>query len=491
MKNIIKKEIFLVTLSFLLGFSVLNFTNYQGNLKADKTPILSQGIYTMAQVSDHLWSPDGTQVAYIKSPNGERFNCELWVADISPSGLINHFLVSAEAEYDGLLDWKDDWILFRIRHEFEAPASYYGRNELWKIRADGTDITQITFTYSNGIRTEWWNHVYDNRGTAFYGWFIPETDLVYFTAHDGNGWYMSFVCNDDGTDNWQHRSNPYMAFTVPLTPTGDKLLWGHASYWNAPTTLWASEVDGTDKHIIKAFSIRIWPLVLADWNTIIYHDPPPGDDIWAINMDGTIEWRVTNDNFINYWGNYNPLDEQGLLMRSNRDPDGNMHIFKIKVDGTEIEQLTGGPYMDESPILSPNGHYLSYLRLPYDFVKEGSSIPYPYELVIKNLVVHATVDFNPETLNQKSKGKWVTVYIGLPDEYDVNDIDIDSIRLDGLSRADSSPTEISDDGILMVKFDRAAVIDLLEPGENVLITITGVLSNGLLFEGTDTISVIH
>jgi len=49
------------------------------------------------------------------------------------------------------------------------------------------------------------------------------------------------------------------------------------------------------------------------------------------------------------------------------------------------------------------------------------------------------------------------------------------------------------DGIpdLMVKFDREAVIELLEPGENVLVTISGNLDGGLLFEGTDTIRVIH
>jgi len=106
-------------------------------------------------------------------------------------------------------------------------------------------------------------------------------------------------------------------------------------------------------------------------------------------------------------------------------------------------------------------------------------------------VVYATVEFHPETLNQKSKGKWVTVYIELPEGYDVSDIDIESVRLnDVLSRADSSPTEI-DGGILMVKFDREDVINLLEPGEKVLITIFGDLLDGQRFEGTCTIRVIN
>ncbi len=501
MKNITKNKILLVTLSFLFLFSPPIFANCQGNLKTDNQPNLSQGIeYTVANVSDYLLSPDGTQVAYIKS-YGRVYNCELWVADKSPSGLINPVLISSEAEYNGLEDWQGDWILYRIRHEAggPTPGTYYGRTELFKIKPDGTDKTQITdtFTRGNGIRTTYWNRWYDNRGTVNWGRFIPGTNLVYFRAHNGNGWYRTFVVVDDGiiigdpsTFNWYHISYPDYTWVPRLSPTGNKLLWGRQTNHWRPTTFKTCNVDGSGRTTIRAFSQKIGVTVLADGNTLVWHE---NDNIYAMDMDGTNVRTVLDDEYINImniWGNYNPIDVQGFIMGSNRDPDGNMHIFKMNVDGTGIEQLTEGPYNDEYPTLSPDGLYLSYLRLPEDFVKQGSPVPYPYELVIKTFMIYATVDFDPDTLNRKSKGKWVTVYIGLPDGYDVSDIEIESVRLDGLSRADSSPTEITD-GILMVKFDREEVIDLLEPGENVLITISGFLSNGLYFEGTDTIRVIH
>jgi len=140
--------------------------------------------------------------------------------------------------------------------------------------------------------------------------------------------------------------------------------------------------------------------------------------------------------------------------------------------------------------LDPN-YYSSYQGITSR--TQSFSIRFTY---IEDHDVIATVDFDPDTLNQKSKGKWVTVHIGLPEGYDVNDIDINSVLLDGLSRADSSPTEIADhdgDGLddLMLKFDREAVIEKLEPGEEVEISVSGELGDGTPFEGTNIISVIH
>jgi hypothetical protein len=109
--------------------------------------------------------------------------------------------------------------------------------------------------------------------------------------------------------------------------------------------------------------------------------------------------------------------------------------------------------------------------------------------------IAAKVDFDPDVLNLKSTGNYVTVYIELPDSFDVGQIDVSSIQLNGTVPALVKPTQIGDydtDGIpdLMVKFDRVAVKSLLTPGDQVEVTITGEVA-GLPFAGTDTIRVIH
>ena len=338
---------------------------------------------TVYPILDQIWSPDGTKLAYIKSPGGRTWDCELWVADKDPTSaqLINHQMIYSRAEYNGLLDWRDDWILFKIRYEDGTPSAYYGRDELWKIRSDGSYLTQVTFTFTNGIRyRDIWR---PNMGSASWGMFLPGTSLIYFRAHDGNGWWRAFVCNDDGTDNWQHRSYPDFAFRISMSPTGNKLLWGHATYWNNPTTLRASNVDGSGRSTVKSFSKSTSSFVLADGNTVVWNDI---NNIYAIKIDGTNERTIIDDEYYNRGLNYIPFDGQELIMGSDRD-DGNQHLFSIRSDGANIVQLTDGPYIDEQPYYSPNGQYLSYLRRP-----ESSTPPYPYELIVECILLKITLN---------------------------------------------------------------------------------------------------
>jgi hypothetical protein len=108
-------------------------------------------------------------------------------------------------------------------------------------------------------------------------------------------------------------------------------------------------------------------------------------------------------------------------------------------------------------------------------------------------LILAKIEINPVTLNLRSRGKWITVYIELPTGYLASHIDISSILLNNTIPVDiRASTTIGDydgDGIqdLMVKFDRALVSNLLSVGEATLI-ITGEIE-GIPFIGIDTITV--
>lgn len=115
------------------------------------------------------------------------------------------------------------------------------------------------------------------------------------------------------------------------------------------------------------------------------------------------------------------------------------------------------------------------------------------------LQTETVIDFDPDTLNLKSQGKFVTAYIELPEGYEVSQIDIPSIILNGSVPALVKLTQIGDydkDGTpdLMVKFDRSKVQTILSLGSEVPVTITGkVFHNGnyIDFKGSDVIRVIE
>jgi len=123
------------------------------------------------------------------------------------------------------------------------------------------------------------------------------------------------------------------------------------------------------------------------------------------------------------------------------------------------------------------------------------------------LVVNATIDINPKTLNLRgSYGKWITAYIELPEGFNVQEINVSTILLNDTISAELKPTAIGDydnDTIpdLMVKFDRQRVINyimshvdlarLYEEGfMEITLTITGHLYDGTPFQGIDTIKII-
>ena len=113
---------------------------------------------------------------------------------------------------------------------------------------------------------------------------------------------------------------------------------------------------------------------------------------------------------------------------------------------------------------------------------------------IQQAVVNAGVQIEPQTLNKKSNGTWVMAKIVLPRGYKASDIDIASIRFEGVVHAETWPVNIvgGTNGRLelKVKFRRSDVLATLSSGENILVHVIGKVGN-VTFEGVDTVKIIH
>jgi hypothetical protein len=103
--------------------------------------------------------------------------------------------------------------------------------------------------------------------------------------------------------------------------------------------------------------------------------------------------------------------------------------------------------------------------------------------------IPAEVRIVPRSINLASKGRWITCYIWLPEDYNVGDIDPNSVLLEDEIQAQSFVV-YEEEQAAIVRFSRSDVQEILNSGE-VELTITGRLTSGIAFEGTDVIRVLN
>ena len=111
--------------------------------------------------------------------------------------------------------------------------------------------------------------------------------------------------------------------------------------------------------------------------------------------------------------------------------------------------------------------------------------------------VSATVDIRPNTLNLKSKGRWITALIQLPEGYSLGSIDITTLKLNDTITAVWVGID-QNRNVMIVRFRRSEVISLIRSASildsskvgNATFILTGSLANDASFEGGDTIRVM-
>ena len=225
------------------------------------------------------------------------------------------------------------------------------------------------------------------------------------------------------------------------------------------------------------------------------------DDFWLIKTDsaGKAEWNRTygGDNYDHAWSVAQTRDGGYALAGDTKSfGAGGYDFWLVKTDasgGMQWSQAYGGTGFDHalSVVQTDDGGYAlagytaSFGAGSYDF------------WLVKLLAekISAAVDIDPDTLNLKSNGEWITAYITLPQGYNVEDIVLGTVEVAGIPAAWSA----IQDGVCMVKFDRAAIQEHLtnEPdyesaprSYELTLTVTGELSDGTHFECSDTVAVL-
>ncbi|MCP5105882.1 MAG: hypothetical protein GY950_21020, partial [bacterium] len=336
---------------------------------------------------------------------------------------------------------------------------------------------------------------------------------------------------------------PWMYNVLPLSRIGNDYYhdstYGEVDIstpWPTNPNLWITAVnDGTDVYIDENYDeVPEYTYYLDAGDSVTFADPVQGthisssQNIYVVNVEN---WATPSRG--KYGGaatEYVPTSSYGTDYALHKTPYGtnlpdiNPYLFIAAVendtlvdidfgwDGIDISNTVnkGDTWAVDWPADKPlsvnvRGNKGIQVIFRTDFAhNHHPGVNSAYTAIPLNVpVVEATIDIHPDTLNRKSKGKWVIAYIELPGGFNVEDIDIGTLAVTAVDEnpivepiyAQLSPTAIDDydsDGLpdLMVKFKRSRLIEVLNSG-NRLITISGELNNGTPFEGSDPFRVIH
>ena len=270
-----------------------------------------------------------------------------------------------------------------------------------------------------------------------------------------------------------------------LTTNGKIWAWGSNGYGQCDVPTPNSGFIAIVAGYFHSLGLKSDGTVVAwGWNEYGQCDvPTPNSGFIAISAGFYHSLGLKSDGTVVAWG-WNrsgecdvPTPNSGFIAIA----AGAFHNLGLKSDGTVVAWGWNG--YGECDVPTPNSGFIA--------IAAG----YVHSLALKDQVVKASIDIDPNTLNLKSKGGWITAYIELPTGYHVADIDITTVKLNGTVKAELKPTSIGDydnDGILdlMVKFERDQVTALLTgQSGNVELKIAGNVGNKS-FEGSDIIRVI-
>lgn len=253
----------------------------------------------------------------------------------------------------------------------------------------------------------------------------------------------------------------------------------------------------------------IWPWIIDNWHVRFF---------WSLKSFGGYLYIGTDRNGTNQAKlyRYDGVTPSPEYVWAYSTTSSNVHegIISMATDGLNLYLGVGGQAMGGPDFTMPadgTGEvFSSFDGVNFESISgtlgTGVQTLYYYSPTAPPPAISATIDVDPDTLNLKSNGQWISVYIELPEGYNVTNIDVNSIKLtvDGGnfwvdSAASTAIGDYDGDGIsdLMVKFDRTAIrnhlieIDLETedgPFYETYVYITGAV-DAAEFSGLDTIRV--
>jgi len=248
-----------------------------------------------------------------------------------------------------------------------AFTTYGGGGELYSMKADGTDVVNLT-----------------NNPAPDYNamWSADGSKIAFDTSRDGN--FEIYKMNADGSDQIRLTddaiSGPGDDWSPNWSPDGTKLVFYSDRNDQVPTKtfdIYTMNADGTNQTLVTNNAIQDlgvqWSpdgsrLVFSSGGTTAQADDP-AREIYTMNPDGTsVSAPLTSNAFNDDIPSWSP-DGTKIVFMSKRD--GNNEIYSMNANGTNQVNLSNSSSSDHFPTWSPDGTKIVFLSM-----RDGNSEMY-------------------------------------------------------------------------------------------------------------------
>ncbi|MFH1774557.1 MAG: S8 family serine peptidase [Methanobacteriota archaeon] len=356
------------------------------------------------------------------------------------------------------------------------------------------NTSEVALNYSLSKAASWIGYSLDNKSNVT---LLGNTTLGNLT----HGEHVLVVYANDSLGNLAFNSSRFYVALDVIAPSIELMSPANGSFIKAGKLI---ELNVTDNVAVAS----VW----YSWNATNTTLPEPYDintsswsegiaaiEVWANDSAGNVNhtaYYFTVDNTPPSIAIASPLAQnyphtKNITVSFNvTDATSGVASFRAYIDGSRV---ANGQVIDLSNFILGE-HALTVEASDNAGNNASASVNF-------TVVLRAEINIDPDTLNLKSEGKWITAYIEFQ-QYDVMSIDINTVTLNRTIKAENDPKydfvsspqpqDKDGDGLkeFMVKFNRSAVEQILQPADAVTLSVGGEFAQGI-FEGYDAIRVIQ
>jgi len=240
-----------------------------------------------AWTTDPAWSPDGTQIAYVSTKDGQT---DIYVMGVTDGRVTR---LTRDGGWNGNPTWSPDgsWIMFDSARDGVNPSPHNNFRNLFLVRPDGTDLRRLT-------------HLPRYNGSPSWG---PTGARIAFVS-DRDDTFNVFTMTPDGSD--QRQLTHWLGTDAGTgyarwSPDGVRLVFGVSGPKQFPAPrLYLISADGGEPHELTTGNMADWS---ADGRWIAFNrEESDRDQLFVVRPDGTGLTQLTTDRTWKAWARWRP-----------------------------------------------------------------------------------------------------------------------------------------------------------------------------------------